>query len=384
MEKTLHRPLPASPKARAKRLGALVESALIDEVTLSPKPGLVDVRGNGAHHDLDWTLMVHSAQTLRPAFEAMALAGAQIDSLLALRGRIGRLGREGEGAMLDATGGINTHRGAIWALGLLVTAAAQAPHALDAAAVANRAARLANIPDRFAPVSTGHKGERACNDYGVGGAKGQACAGFPHVIKIALHAWTRCSPSWPRWTTPACSHAVALMHCASCKPVPPPCVLKAGSQHSRAAAPSACSNTTCWRCTYPPAAQPTCWPPRCSSTACPPARTHLTSHPLIRKPNMEHLDFQFTGGAPAGRRAYAGVVGSGDLEVLLTPGNAGQIDVAITTSVNGMSATWQAQLARVFGSHPWPAAKITINDFGATPAVVRLRLEQALEALAQA
>ncbi|MEE2978002.1 MAG: malonate decarboxylase subunit delta [Pseudomonadota bacterium] len=96
---------------------------------------------------------------------------------------------------------------------------------------------------------------------------------------------------------------------------------------------------------------------------------------------MEHLDFQFTGGAPAGRRAYAGVVGSGDLEVLLTPGNAGQIDVAITTSVNGMSATWQAQLARVFGSHTWPAAKIIINDFGATPAVVRLRLEQALEAL---
>lgn len=98
---------------------------------------------------------------------------------------------------------------------------------------------------------------------------------------------------------------------------------------------------------------------------------------------MEHLDFRFNGGAPAGRRAYAGVVGSGDLEVLLTPGNTGQIDVAITTSVNGMQATWQAQLARVFGAHPWPAAKITINDFGATPAVVRLRLEQALEALQQ-
>jgi len=191
MEKTLHRPLPVHPKARAKRLGALVESALIDEVTLSPKPGLVDVRGNGAHHDLDWTLMVHSAQTLRPAFEAMALVGAQIDAPLAVRERIGRLGREGEVAMLDATGGINTHRGAIWALGLLVTAAAQAPHALGAAHVASRAARLANIPDRFAPVSTGHKGERACNDYGVGGAKGQACAGFPHVIKVALPALRR-------------------------------------------------------------------------------------------------------------------------------------------------------------------------------------------------
>lgn len=188
MEKTLNHPLPVSPKARAKRLAALVESALIDEVTLSPKPGLVDVRGNGAHHDLDWALMVHSAQTLRPAFEAMALAGAQIDAPLALRERIGRLGREGEAAMLAATGGINTHRGAIWSLGLLVTAAAQAPHALGAVQVAQRAARLANIPDRFAPVATGHKGERACNDYGVGGAKGQACAGFPHVVKVALPA----------------------------------------------------------------------------------------------------------------------------------------------------------------------------------------------------
>lgn len=191
MEKTLQRPLPASPKARAKRLAELVESALIDEVTLSPKPGLVDVRGNGAHHDLDWALMVHSAQSLRPAFEAMALAGAQINAPLALRERIGRLGREGEAAMLDATGGINTHRGAIWALGLLVTAAAQVPHALSVAPVASRAARLATIPDRFAPVSTGHKGERACNDYGVGGAKGQACAGFPHVTKVALPALRR-------------------------------------------------------------------------------------------------------------------------------------------------------------------------------------------------
>ncbi len=197
MEKTLpstlfrHAALPAGPKARARTLACLVESALIDEVTLSPKPGLVDVRGNGAHRDLDWALMVHSAQTLRPAFEAMALAGAQIDAPLALRERIGRLGREGEMAMLSATGGVNTHRGAIWTLGLLVTAAAQAPHALGAAPVASRAARLAGVPDRFAPVSTGHKGERACHDYGVGGAKGQACAGFPHVLKVALPALRR-------------------------------------------------------------------------------------------------------------------------------------------------------------------------------------------------
>lgn len=179
---------PVAAAALARGLAALVESALIDEATLSPKPGLVDMRGSGAHHDLNWALMTHSAQTLRPAFEAMALAGARIETPLALRERIGLLGREGEAAMLQATGGVNTHRGAIWAMGLLVTAAAQEPRTPDAAAVAARAARLAGLADRHAPVRTGHKGERACNDYGVGGAKGQARAGFPHVVKAALPA----------------------------------------------------------------------------------------------------------------------------------------------------------------------------------------------------
>lgn len=194
MQASLNRPEPSRGlrtfriEALARRLAALVESALIDEATLSPKPGLVDMRGSGAHHDLNWALMTHSAQTLRPAFEAMALAGARIEAPLMLRERIGLLGREGEAAMLQATRGVNTHRGAIWALGLLVTAAAQAPRMLDAASVAARAARLARLADRHAPVRTGHKGERACEDYGVGGAKGQARAGFPHVVDAALPA----------------------------------------------------------------------------------------------------------------------------------------------------------------------------------------------------
>lgn len=96
---------------------------------------------------------------------------------------------------------------------------------------------------------------------------------------------------------------------------------------------------------------------------------------------MERLQFHFSGGAPSAGRTCVGVVGSGDLEVLLTPGEPGRIDVEVTTSVNGMSAIWQAQLERIFASHAWPALNVEINDFGATPAVVRLRLEQAREAL---
>lgn len=67
--------------------------------------------------------------------------------------------------------------------------------------------------------------------------------------------------------------------------------------------------------------------------------------------------------------------------MLLTSGKAGHIDVAITTSVNDMSATWQAQLTRVFGSYTWPTARIIINDFGAIPTVARLWLERAFEVL---
>ncbi|MCI3208621.1 MULTISPECIES: triphosphoribosyl-dephospho-CoA synthase [Pandoraea] len=193
MDKALIRQIesPSQPIELATRLATLVEFALIDEVTLSPKPGLVDVRGSGSHHDLTWALMVRSANVLRPTFEAMARAGVLIGDPMRLREQIGRLGRLGEKAMLAASGGVNTHRGAIWALGLLITAAAQAPNTLGATAVARRASALARLPDRFAPCATGHKGERACLDYGVGGARGQAWAGFPHVTKVALPALRR-------------------------------------------------------------------------------------------------------------------------------------------------------------------------------------------------
>lgn len=165
-----------------------VTGALIDEVMLAPKPGLVDPRHRGAHSDMHWQLLCRSAHALRPGFEAMALAAYRQPAAVALRERIGALGRAAEAAMLAATGGVNTHRGAIWALGLLAAAAAQQPDELAPASIAARAARLARLADRHAPEQTGHPGERACRRYGVGGARGQAQAGFPHVIGHGLPA----------------------------------------------------------------------------------------------------------------------------------------------------------------------------------------------------
>lgn len=172
----------------AVRLADHVVAALIDEVTLTPKPGLVDFRGRGAHRDLSWSLMCHSARSLHPSFVAMAQAGEADLDALRLRERIGAIGRDGEVRMMHATAGVNTHRGAIWALGLLVTAAAAARGERRAERIAAGAGALARLPDRFAPRLTGHKGERARREHGVGGARGQACAGFPHVTRAALPA----------------------------------------------------------------------------------------------------------------------------------------------------------------------------------------------------
>lgn len=176
----------AADSRHTEQLADMVVAALIDEVTLTPKPGLVDIRSRGAHRDLSWDLMCHSAWALRPTFHQMALAGRSIADAQRLREKIGSIGRDGEAAMMQATGGINTHRGAIWALGLLVTAAAQHGHSHQPAAVASRAGALARRHDRFSPAVTGNKGERACHQYGVGGARAQARAGFPHVIHTAL------------------------------------------------------------------------------------------------------------------------------------------------------------------------------------------------------
>src|SRR5271170_229885 len=64
-------------------------AALIDEVTLTPKPGLVDLRGSGAHADLNWSLMCRSAFVLHPTFLAMARAGSTESDLAILREQIG-------------------------------------------------------------------------------------------------------------------------------------------------------------------------------------------------------------------------------------------------------------------------------------------------------
>ena len=93
---------------------------------------------------------------------------------------------------------------------------------------------------------------------------------------------------------------------------------------------------------------------------------------------METLKFEFDATDRPGSRAHVGVVGSGDLEVLLEPTGADRAEVVVRTSVDGYGEVWSNVLERFFARHP-VAASIEINDFGATPGVVALRLAQVVE-----
>ena len=168
----------------AGQLAELARQALVAEVELTPKPGLVDRRGAGAHSDLSLDLMRQSAAAIAPYFEAMGDSAQSMPFDRGLRTEVAAIGRAAESAMLQATNGSNAHKGAIWILGLLVTAASRGID-LNPAAIAQDAAFLARLPDRAQPQLLSH-GEmvRAC--YGATGARGEAFAGFPHVLHVGL------------------------------------------------------------------------------------------------------------------------------------------------------------------------------------------------------
>lgn len=100
----------------------LATQALQAELDTTPKPGLVDKDNNGAHRDMDYALMQRSIDTLHPYFLQLALLGCA--DALPTHTSIRDIGIEAEKAMLSATNGVNTHKGALFSMGLAVVAAA--------------------------------------------------------------------------------------------------------------------------------------------------------------------------------------------------------------------------------------------------------------------
>jgi triphosphoribosyl-dephospho-CoA synthase len=181
--------------ARIGDIGRTAVLALYHELALPTKPGLVSFVDPGSHDDMDANTFMRSLFALRSYFGAIAQAGADDAPFDVLE----RLGIEAERRMLAATGGINTHRGAIFSLGLLCAAAGRAlakggpltserlrASVLDGwgAALRTRAAAREHLPAQS-------PGQRATRAYGLRSAGAQAALGFPLLFGRTVAARRR-------------------------------------------------------------------------------------------------------------------------------------------------------------------------------------------------
>ena len=156
-------------------LAGLAAKALTEEVRLTPKPGLIDERNNGAHSDMDLSLFLRSIEALTPwlrRITALSLSGADAAALQAA-------GLEAVAAMFRATGGVNTHKGALFSFSVLLAALGR--HLTEGGDVFVHAAALAA---ELTPPRDTH-GTAVARRHQVGGARGEALAGFPTARKAA-------------------------------------------------------------------------------------------------------------------------------------------------------------------------------------------------------
>jgi malonate decarboxylase delta subunit len=100
-------------------------------------------------------------------------------------------------------------------------------------------------------------------------------------------------------------------------------------------------------------------------------------------PGLETLDYTLPGQRPAGRFApvLVGVVASGNLEVLLEPIAGADCLIHVETSARGFGSIWEAVVRDFHRRHPLAGVSVSVHDMGATPAVVSLRLDQAVSEL---
>lgn len=188
----------------ARSAAELAHKALIEEVGVTPKPGLVDRNNCGANPDMDIAMFEHSASALAPYFYEIAHAVLEEDTnccpfavlppvrIPDIAKKLREIGVRAEKAMLEATGGVNTHRGAIWSVGLLTAAYAylaaegiREGYGSLEDALLSEAAELARALGDGTEASS--KGSLARRKYGVTGPVEQAMEGFP-AARLALSA----------------------------------------------------------------------------------------------------------------------------------------------------------------------------------------------------
>ncbi len=176
--------------ARSVQIGRAAIRALYAEIALEPKPGLVSFRDCGSHLDMDGSTFMRSLFALRAYFPRIAHAGAQRASFPALQA----LGKEAEARMLVATAGINTHRGAVFGLGLLCASAGRlnalglsfTPVHLRAVLLSTWGTSLAAQARSRRLAAPASNGQRVAQRYGLRDAVDEAVQGFPTLFETTL------------------------------------------------------------------------------------------------------------------------------------------------------------------------------------------------------
>ena len=189
-----------------KKVGELAKSALIDEVTAYPKPGLVDSQNNGAHSDMSIDTFVKSAEALEEYFYRFAKYGKDTSSVGEKEsfpnGRL--IGVEAERAMFNATGGVNTHKGIIFSMGLICMAVGRlyalgkkisihnicSTVSLTVSGICER--DLQEIKSATFESDFLTNGEKIYTLYGIKGPRGEAESGFKTVREYSYPFMKEC------------------------------------------------------------------------------------------------------------------------------------------------------------------------------------------------
>lgn len=184
-------------KKDQQALGALAAKALLYEVCTTPKPGLVDRKNNGSHRDMDVFTFLDSTAALLPYFEEAVRLGMETRNLPPQETfrRLRQAGAAGERAMFRATGGVNTHKGAVFTLGTVCAAAGRLWTAegfskdLDAALALCGEMSAQAVQEDFEAIRRegAHTvGQRLYLEHGLEGIRGELSRGLPAVAQIGL------------------------------------------------------------------------------------------------------------------------------------------------------------------------------------------------------
>ena len=200
-----------------EEIATLAVESLIAEVRTTPKPGLVDCRNNGSHVDMDVDTFIASANALKPYFKTCVAIGQEIADLPPAKTfpLLRNAGLEAEKAMYRATNGINTHKGAIYTMGVLCGSVGrlwkpEAPYAETETILSQCADMTAQaVNEDFAAMTGATAGERLYLQKGITGIRGQIAAGLPAVANIGLPVYERCLQ---KGHSPNDAGAIALVH----------------------------------------------------------------------------------------------------------------------------------------------------------------------------